>query len=155
MIAHTELHDIAAERISPFGRKLALTQGAYFLVTGIWPLLSIRTFQKITGPKHDLWLVKTVGVLVGVIGLVITLSGVRGRATTGERLLAVGSAAGLAAIDVVYVLRGRILPVYLLDALLELAIIAGWIVESEGDKRWLGSAAGTVQGGHPMGQGYY
>jgi hypothetical protein len=35
-------------------------------MTGLWPLVSIGTFQQVTGPKTDLWLVKTVGVLIAV-----------------------------------------------------------------------------------------
>jgi len=46
----------------------------YFLLTGIWPLLSMRTFEAVTGPKVDRWLVKTVGVLVAVIGSKIYLA---------------------------------------------------------------------------------
>ncbi len=50
---------------------VALVQGIYFLVTGIWPLISMRTFLTITGPKTDLWLVKTVGLVLAVIGAVL------------------------------------------------------------------------------------
>ena len=37
------------------------------------------------------------------------------------------SAAGLAAIDVYYVSKGRISPVYLLDAVLEAVLLVGWL----------------------------
>jgi hypothetical protein len=37
----------------------SLAQGAYHLVTGVWPLVSMRTFASVTGPKVDKWLVKT------------------------------------------------------------------------------------------------
>ncbi|MFS6749762.1 hypothetical protein, partial [Staphylococcus aureus] len=84
-------------------RTLSLTQGAYFLVTGIWPLISIRTFMRVTGPKTDLWLVKTVGAVVGVIGAVLTVAGARRQTAPEIPLLAVGSAAALTAVDVVYV----------------------------------------------------
>jgi hypothetical protein len=49
-------------------------QGMYFLLTGVLPLISIRTFEAITGPKTDKWLVQTVGVLVTVIGAVLLLA---------------------------------------------------------------------------------
>ena len=105
---------------------LSLAQGFYFVITGLWPIVSIRTFQIVTGRKTDLWLVKTVGVLVGVIGVVLISAGLRQQTTLEVLLLAVGSAAGLTTIDVVYVAKGRILPVYLLDAVAELILIAGW-----------------------------
>ena len=49
-------------------RFVALAHACYYLITGVWPLLSIGTFEKVTGPKTDRWLVKTVGILVGVGG---------------------------------------------------------------------------------------
>ena len=42
--------------------------------TGIWPLLDIESFQDVTGSKTDLWLVRTVGVLVAVIDGVVLLA---------------------------------------------------------------------------------
>ena len=49
--------------------------------------------------------------------------------------IAAGCAGGLAAIDLVYVLRGRISPVYLLDAALELAALAGSPLLHRDDER--------------------
>ena len=51
--------------------KVALVQGIYFFITGIWPILSMSTFLKITVPKTDLWLVKTVGLVLATIGAVL------------------------------------------------------------------------------------
>ena len=42
--------------------------------------------------------------------------------------LAVGSALGLAGIDVVYVAKRRIRPVYLLDALAEVLLAGAWLI---------------------------
>jgi hypothetical protein len=106
--------------------RLSLVQGAYYFITGVWPLVSPRTFQAITGPKHDVWLVKTVGVLVAVIGAVLAMAGWRRQSTREVPLLAVGSAAGLAAIDVVYATRGRISNIYLLDAAIQIGLIVAW-----------------------------
>jgi hypothetical protein len=39
-----------------------------------------------------------------------------------------GVAIALTAIDVIYVARGVIWPIYLLDAAIEVALIVGWIV---------------------------
>ncbi|MGH7930336.1 MAG: hypothetical protein ACREQV_21375 [Candidatus Binatia bacterium] len=100
-----------------------LGQGAYYLATGVWPLASLRTFESVTGPKTDKWLVKTVGVLVGVIGAALMLAGRRKAVSPQVRLLAAGSAVGLTAIEVTYVAKRRIAPVYLLDTLGEVAIL--------------------------------
>jgi hypothetical protein len=106
--------------------KLALAQGVFYVLTGLWPIIHIDSFLLVTGPKTDLWLVRTVGVLVTVIGLVL-VSGFRRRSISDELvLLAMGSALGLAAIDITYALSGRISPIYLADAVVEIALAGLW-----------------------------
>ena len=139
MTAGMQQHGVAAAQPmttgSPGARQpdelttwLALGQGLYYALTGLWPLVHMETFQLVTGPKSEHWLVKTVGVLVTVIGAVLALAGRRRTVGPEVTLLATGSAAGLAAIDVIYVARRRIAPVYLLDAVAEVALIAGWLI---------------------------
>ncbi|HEY8459163.1 MAG TPA: hypothetical protein VIM99_02215 [Blastocatellia bacterium] len=38
---------------------LSLGQGAFYPAIGVWQLLSMRAFERVTGPKTDKWLVKT------------------------------------------------------------------------------------------------
>lgn len=116
-----------------FRNGVALLQGLFYLVTGVWPLLHIQSFLKVTGPKTDVWLVKTLGVLISVIGAVLGKAGVQRAVNSEMTLLGVGSAAGLTAIDVIYVARRRISPVYLLDAVVELALILGWSISVRKD----------------------
>ena len=105
-----------------------VAQGAYYAVTGIWPLLHRRSFEAITGPKVDFWLVRTVGAVLTVVGIALALAGRQGRDTPEVRVLALGSAAALTAVDVVYVARGRIRPTYLLDAAAEVGLVVGWLL---------------------------
>jgi hypothetical protein len=107
---------------------VAAVQGLYYLVTGVWPLVHIDSFQAVTGPKTDLWLVYTVGALIGVIGLVLLNAARAGRVTADIILLAVGSAVALTAIDVIFVARQVIAPIYLADAAAEVVLIAWWAV---------------------------
>ena len=107
---------------------VAWVQGTYFLLTGIWPLLSIRTFMLVTGPKTDIWLVKTVGLLVTVIGVILLLWASNGYVPNEGFWLAILSAAALTAIDVVYVAKRVISPIYLVDAVAELLLITAWCV---------------------------
>ena len=102
-------------------RAALLAQGGYYVLAGLWALVSIRTFQIVTGPKIDLWLVRTVAVLTLVIGAAVLLAWRRNRLLPETAVVAIGAALGYAVIDVVYALGGRISPVYLLDAVLELA----------------------------------
>lgn len=127
---------------------LSWGQGIYYLVTGLWPLFSMRTFEAVTGPKADKWLVKTVGVLVGIVGAVLMLAARRRHLAPEPVLLAAGSAAGLAAIDTVYATRGRISKVYLLDAAVEIAIVAAWaLAATRGQSRLWGAIPAPRHGG--------
>lgn len=126
----------AAGRAGSAFALLCSVQGLYCLVTGVWPLVSIETFQAVTGQKTDHlvtgragdhWLVNTVGVLVIVNALVLLLAAWRNRPTPEVVLLAVGSALGLVAIDVIYVAREVLSPIYLADAALEGAFILSWL----------------------------
>jgi hypothetical protein len=72
--------------------------------------------------------VQTVGVLVGVIGLVFLSAAWRGRLALETVILALGSAAGLTAIDLIFVSLGVIPPIYLADAAAEVILITAWIV---------------------------
>jgi hypothetical protein len=95
-------------------------------------LVSRRTFEAVTGPKKDFWLAQTVGVLVAFVGSVLVLSGKRSRVGQDARWLAASSSAGPAAIDAVYVARGRISKVYLADAAIEAALVSAWIAYGRG-----------------------
>jgi hypothetical protein len=45
-------------------KRRALTALAiYYALTGIWPILHMASFEAVTGPKVDRWLVKMVGAL--------------------------------------------------------------------------------------------
>ena len=118
-------------------RILLWVQGAYFLVTGLWPIVSLRTFIQVTGEKTDNaktgllidhWLVITVGVLVTPIGASLLLAAIRRAWRLETAILALGSAVGLLAIDVIYVSRRMIDPIYLADAGMEALLIIGWVI---------------------------
>ena len=106
--------------------RLARLQAVFYITTGIWPIVSIRSFEAVTGPKVDRWLVKTVGVLVAIIGSALALASRRRAFPPEVVLVAAASAGALATIDTVYVAKRRISPVYLLDAVAEVALAAGW-----------------------------
>jgi hypothetical protein len=105
---------------------IARGQGWFYLLTGLWAIVDIDSFQRVTGPKVDLWLVKTVGVLVIVIGASLLAAARERRYGAPVLVLAVGSALGLAGIDLVYALGGRISPIYLLDAAAEILLAVLW-----------------------------
>ncbi len=107
---------------------VALVQGIYFLVTGIWPLISMRTFLAVTGPKTDLWLVKTVGLLLAGIGAVLIYAQQTASVNPPVAFLAIGAAASLTLVEIVYVVKKVISPIYLGDAFAEILLIIWWVI---------------------------
>lgn len=116
--------------------NLAIIHGLYFGFTGIWPLIHMKSFLFVTGPKTDLWLVETVGILILVIGLGLVTAGLRKRVSFPLSTIAIGSSLGLMIVDVVYVWSEVIPPVYLSDALIELVLITVWIVYLTKNRLW-------------------
>jgi hypothetical protein len=110
---------------APTERAVLLAQGGYYVATGVLPFVSRRAFEAVTGPKREWWLVQTVGGLVTAIGCALLVIGIRRRSNPELVGVAAGSAAVLAAIDVVYVAKRRISPSYLVDAAIELALLGG------------------------------
>lgn len=108
--------------------NLAYLQGFYFAITGIWPILHIASFIAVTGPKTDLWLVRTVGLVLFIIGLGLITAAVRNQVNVPVLLIAIGSAIGLTLIDIIYVLKEVIPPVYLGDAFVEMILIICWLI---------------------------
>jgi len=117
--------------MSEFARAVLGVQGVFYVITGLWPLVSMATFERVTGPKVDHWLVRTVGLLAAVIGASLLTAAGRAEGGPAVWVLALGAALAFAAVDLVYVAAGRISRVYLLDAAAELVLavllsVAAW-----------------------------
>lgn len=110
-------------------------QAGYYLITAVWPLVSVRTFQLVTGRKtdnwtgseSDHWLLNTVCALILAVGVTLLVSAIRGIPRLETMVLAIASIFALSTIDFVYVSRRVIRPIYLLDALAEGVLLLGWI----------------------------
>lgn len=115
-------------------RCLCGFQSIYFFVTGVWPLISIRSFQAVTGKKtdhletglDDHWLVMTVGLLILAVAVPLLVAAYRNTQHFEIGLLAMGVAFGLCVIDLIYTCRRVIDPIYLFDAAIEITLIALW-----------------------------
>jgi hypothetical protein len=110
-------------------------QALYYIPFSVWGLVNIRSFMWVTGKKEDVWLVKTVCLLLISVGAVIGQAGKKERITPEIAGLGISSAASLTAIDLWYAGKGRIRRVYLLDAIGNLGLIAGWIVALKAERR--------------------
>lgn len=104
----------------------ARLHGTFNLVNGLWPLVHLDSFESVFGPKTDRWLVRTVAGLLITNGIAqLTVPGTPAGIAHARRL-GIGTAATLAAIDLIYAPAGRISKIYFLDALVELAWIRRW-----------------------------
>lgn len=116
-----------SETAKPVGtqRQVAVAQGVFNLVGGLWPLVSMTSFEAVYGPKVDKWLERTVG------GLLVTAGIAQVAARSDDelriaRVVGLGVAGTLGAIDAVYVPKGRISAMYLQDLVCEVFWVAAW-----------------------------
>jgi hypothetical protein len=62
----------------PANHRIRRIQGAYYLATGVWPLIHRPSFEAaISGKKRDFWLAETVGAITAAVGLTLALAGKR------------------------------------------------------------------------------
>lgn len=105
-------------------RVVAGTHASYLVATGFWPLVHRRSFEAITGPKDDFWLVRTVGGLAAAAGLSLGVAALRGRRPPETVALAVSTGIVFAVAD----LRAARTEsrIYLADLAAQL-LVAAWL----------------------------
>jgi len=109
-----------------FKKILLCIQGIYFLGTGLWPVIHIKSFILVTCPKTDLWLVKTLGMVFFCEGVCFILGGIIARAGLPVKILAFINAFVLMCVDCYNVMTGTICPIYLADAGIEAVFLLCW-----------------------------
>lgn len=108
-------------------RVLLWVQGVYTLLTALWGLIDIDSFMAVTGPKTDIWLVKTVSVILVAIGVALLSFLWVQSDPLPAILLGLLTSAGLAAIDFYYSGREVISWVYALDGIAEALFTLVWL----------------------------
>ena len=111
---------------------MAAIQGVSYVVGGGWPLLHMRSFEAVTGPKLDEWLERTTAGIMVAIGLGELWAARRDEVTPSLAAIGAGTAATLGFVSAYYASRGRIRKIYLADAAFEAALLAGWAVAARG-----------------------
>jgi hypothetical protein len=109
-------------------RVTVTAQAIYALITGVWPLIHITSFLEVTGPKTDIWLVKTVGALLIPVSACLSLF-VFIRALDKRPAVLLGGLCSIAfiCIDFYYALTDVISDVYLLDGIIQIGFLVCWI----------------------------
>jgi hypothetical protein len=99
-------------------------QGLYYTVTGVWPVVHMRSFIALTGDKRERWLVQTFGILTAAIGYSL----LRGTPTRATARLGWSAAAAIGVPDVAYWARGTLPLPCLLDGVAQLCFAAAALV---------------------------
>jgi hypothetical protein len=99
----------------------------FFAPSNFSGIFCVKTFLLVTGPKTDLWLVKTVGIVLATIGATLVICKLNAQVNSPVIFLAIGSALSLTVVEVIYVAKRVISPIYLGDALVELVLIGWWV----------------------------
>lgn len=107
-------------------RGVSAFHAAYLVATGVWPIVHRRSFERVTGPKTDFWLVRAVGGLAMLCGVTLLNRAVRGGPTSDAKILAGGQAAVFLAADAYA--SARVSRIYLGDIVLQAALLPSWFV---------------------------
>jgi hypothetical protein len=118
---------VAPGRRSP-ASWVALVQGGYLLLTGLWPLVHIASYQLVSGPGGDPALTRAFGALTAVIGAVLLVARARRRLGREIVLLGLGSAVTFATLDLFEASGGGRVSASSSDAVLQLTLVAAWSV---------------------------
>jgi hypothetical protein len=110
-----------------FFRTIILIQSVYTFITGVWPIIHIRSFMAVTGYKTDVWLVKTVGALL--IPLSVCLFMHLFVKTDKRPVFVLGTLTSVAfiCIDFYYAVNDVISDIYQLDGLIQVLFLSAWI----------------------------
>lgn len=107
---------------------LGWIHGIYYSITGIWPIVDIKSFLLITGYKNDLWLVKTVGILTLVIAIPILYASWKKRFHSEILILTILSCTAFMMVDITYSLKKIISPIYMIDAGAQFILLLSWLI---------------------------
>jgi hypothetical protein len=53
--------------------SMTIVQGAYYLVTGLWPIVHLRSFAAVAGPKPDPFQTRVTGALFAAAGAALVV----------------------------------------------------------------------------------
>jgi hypothetical protein len=103
-------------------------QGLYYFLTGFWPILHMKSFILVTGPKVELWLVKVFGMLIAVAGICMLIGGLQRKYNTPLFTLGILGAIGFIIFEIFYVWTETIPSIYLADAAFQFVLLLGWVM---------------------------
>lgn len=115
-------------RYRSWAHVLAMVQGMYDLLGGLWPLLHLQSFEQVTGPKSDDWLVRSVAGILVVVGIGLLYDASHHRLAAGMRRTAAGISLVLALVALISSTAGWVSWLYFIDGLAHASFFLGWVV---------------------------
>jgi glycine/D-amino acid oxidase-like deaminating enzyme/nitrite reductase/ring-hydroxylating ferredoxin subunit len=109
----------------PVPRSLRIAQGAYYLATGLWPVLHRRSFAAVTGRKRKGWVVRALGGAIAAVGAVLLSDLAPSR---HAQRLGIGAAVALGLAGTFLAVTDRGTRAYVADAALEAGFAGAWLV---------------------------
>src|SRR5262249_59667198 len=104
-----------------------LAQGIYYLIRGLWSVLGYGFHGAASGETVTAYLAHSTGLLVLIIGAALCLAAYRRQGSPEVLLIALGAAAGLTILDIIYVFNRSISVLYVLDAIIQAGLVAAWV----------------------------
>jgi hypothetical protein len=108
-------------------KAILTVQFIYYFFTAFWPLVHIKSFMAVTGPKKDVWLVKTVALLLLAICSAMLTSICSHNIDNSVKILCISCCIVLSGIDIYFVRKKIISIIYLADAAAEIILLAAWL----------------------------
>lgn len=107
-------------------RLLIGLHAAYLLIGGAWPMVHMSSFEAVTGPKDEHWLVRSVAGILLVISITLFAQLGKGRIEYAAITTAMGASFVLAVVGFITVMAGVISPIYLADGAMHFFFFACW-----------------------------
>lgn len=114
-------------------KNILFIEGFFFIFTGLWPIVDNENFIEESDPnvKVDLWLIVTAGWLLALLGVIFLIETLHFQnhltISWGVLFGAFTMPLLMASSDIYYVSKKIILPINLLDCIIEILFAAAWI----------------------------
>jgi glycine/D-amino acid oxidase-like deaminating enzyme/nitrite reductase/ring-hydroxylating ferredoxin subunit len=109
-------------------RTPRIAQGAYYVATGLWPVLHLRSFEAVTGRKRNAWLIRALGGLIATVGTALLTDDIAGPGRA--RRLGLGAAVALGLTGLYLTVSRRGSRSYVAEVAIEAGFAAAWLAAS-------------------------
>ncbi len=108
-------------------RYLILAHGGYLCIGGLWPLIHMDSFEAVTGPKVDEFLVRSIALIL-LLTAAVLFSQLHGKELElSAVIMGMGISLILGSIAIISAALGYIRAVYFLDGALHVLFGIGWL----------------------------